>query len=194
MGRKLQTLTLTQRHHDLLLKTSLKRSTSNALRERIQIVLKSYQGESQIQISFDLNLDYETVRLWRSRWISNYETLIQYEQGLENQGVPDPKLLKKMLLLLSDAPRKGAPRTFTDAQVDALVALACESPSDYGLIRTNWTHETLAEAAMSKGLFQTIAARTVGKLLLKKNYSLTKMNIGCSPVFKIGLNSPPESR
>ena len=43
MGRKLQTLTLTQRHHDLLLKTSLKRSTSNALRERIQIVLKSYE-------------------------------------------------------------------------------------------------------------------------------------------------------
>jgi transposase len=189
MGRKLQTLTLTQRQYDLLLKTSQKRSASNQLRERIQLVLKSYQGESQTQIAFDLKLDYETVRLWRSRWISNYETLVQYEQGFEGGGVPDHKLLKKMLLLLSDAPRKGAPRTFTDTQVDSLVALACESPMDYGLIRANWTHETLAEVAVSKGLFQTIAARTVGKLLKKKNYSLIKMNIGSFPASPTGTNS-----
>lgn len=194
MGRKLQTLTLTQRQYDLLLKTSQKRSASNQLRERIQVVLKSYQGESQTQIAFDLKLDYETVRLWRSRWISNYETVTQYERGLEGMGVPDHQLLKKMLLLLSDAPRKGAPRTFTDAQVDSLVALACESPTDYGLIRTNWTHETLAEVAVSKGLFPTIATRTVGKLLKKKNYSLTKMNIGSFHESPTGTNSRFELR
>jgi transposase len=194
MGRKLQPLELTRRQYDLLLKTSHKRSTSKHHQERISILLKSYHGESQTQIAGDLCLNYETVRLWRSRWITHYPVLTAYECGIQDAGVPDHKLLKKMLLLLSDAHRKGAPRVFTDEQDDLLVALACESPTDYGLIRTNWTHETLAEVAVSKGIFQDIAARTVGKLLKKKSYSLTKMNIGSSLASKIGRNSPPESR
>jgi transposase len=189
MGRKLKHLELTTRQYDLLLKTSQKRTASQHHRERIQIVLKSYQGESQTQIAFDLNLNYETVRLWRSRWISTYETLCDYERGIDDVGVPNHQLLKKMLFLLSDAPRKGCPRVFTDAQEDLLVALACESPTDYGFVRTNWTEETLAEAARSKGIFQTIAARTVGKLLKKKNYSLTKTSIGSSLGSRIGPNS-----
>jgi transposase len=98
-----------------------------------------------------------------------------------------------MLLLLKDARRKGTVRKFSSEQDDLLVALACESPTDYGLIRTNWTHETLAEVAVSKGIFQEISARTVGKLLKKKNYSLTKTNIGSSRASPIGMNSSPES-
>lgn len=192
MGRKLKHLELTTRHYDLLLKTSQKRTASQHHRERIQIVLKSYQGESQTQIAFDLNLNYETVRLWRSRWVSSYEILTQYELGIQDKGVPDHKLLQKMLFVLSDSPRKGAPRVFSAEQDDLLVALACESPTDYGLIRSHWTQETLAEVAVSKGLFQTIAARTVGKLLKKKNYNLTKMNIGSSLGFKTGKHSRSE--
>jgi hypothetical protein len=105
--------------------------------------LKSYHGESQTQIAGDLNLNYETVRLWRSRWVSSYEILTQYELGIQDKGVPDHKLLQQMLFVLSDAPRKGAPRVFRAEQDDLLVALACESPTDYGLIRSHWTQETL---------------------------------------------------
>jgi putative transposase len=192
MGRKLTPLILTERQYKLLLEISHKRSTSKQEQERISIVLKSSQGESQTQIAGDLNLDYETVRLWRNRWIENYALLTKYEQGIADTGVPDHKLVKKMLLLLKDAPRKGTVRKFNSEQDDLLVALACESPTDYGLIRTNWTHETLSEVAVSKGIFQKISARTVGKLLKKKNYSLTKTNIGSSRASPIGMNSSPE--
>ena len=192
MGRKLQMLSLTQRQYELLLKTSHKRSTPQHYHERIHIILKSYQGESQTQIAGDLNLNYETVRLWRSRWIHHYPLLTEYERGIADGGVPDPQLVKKMLFLLSDEPRPGAPRKFTMEQDDYLVALACESPTDYGLIRTNWTHETLAEVAVSKGLFQELSARMVGKLLKKKNYSLTKTSIGSSRALPTGTNSRSE--
>lgn len=192
MGRKLQMLALTQRQYDLLLKTSHKRSTSQHHHERISIILKSYSGESQTQIAGDLQLNYETVRLWRGRWIDLYPLLTEYERGIADRGVSDHHLVKKMLFLLSDEPRKGAPRKFTSEQDELLVALACESPTDYGLIRTNWTHETLAEVAVSKGLFQEISARMVGILLKKKNYNLTKMNIGSSRGSSTGTNSRSE--
>jgi transposase len=194
MGRKLQPLKLTERQSELLLKVSHKRSTSKHHYERISIILKSAQGESQTQIAGDLNLNYETVRLWRTRWIQQAEILTTYERGIADGGVPDHQFIQKMLLLLSDDARKGAPRKFTSAQDDLLVALACEAPTDYGLIRTNWTHETLADVAVSKGLFQEISARMVGKLLKKKNCSPTKMNIGSSRASKTGPNSLPESR
>jgi transposase len=168
MGRKLTRLELTPRQYDLLLATSNKRATAKHHRERIHIILKSSQGESQIQIAGDLGLNYETVRLWRSRWIAEYSVLIEYELGIGGAGVSNHKLILQMLLLLSDAPRKGAPRVFTTEQDELLVALACESPTDYGLIRTNWTHETLAEVCVTKGIFSQISTSYLGKLLKKK--------------------------
>lgn len=168
MGRKLQPLLLTSRHHSLLSGLVVQRSTERQYSERISIILKSFAGESQTNIAQNLGLDYETVRLWRSRWIASYDILLVYEQGIGGGGVKDHQLIAKMLEILSDKARSGAPRIITVQQEQLLTALACESPADYGIIRTNWTHETLAEISIKQGIFEQISPRYVGMLLKKK--------------------------
>ncbi len=168
MGRKLQPLLLTSRHRTLLSELVSQRSTERQYTERISIILKSNAGESQTNIAQQLGLDYETIRLWRSRWILFYDTLLIYEKGIDGVVVKDHKLVIKMLEVLSDKARSGAPRVITVQQEQLLTALACESPTDYGIIRTNWSHETLAEVSIKKGIFEQISARYVGILLKKK--------------------------
>jgi transposase len=168
MGRKLQPLLLSIRQYNLLSNFITKRSVDRQYIERVSIVVFSYEGQSQTAIAQNLGLDYETVRLWRSRWLSSYCVLLDYEKGIGGAGIKDYQLLDKILSLLSDKPRSGAPRVITVAQEQLLTALACEPPCDYGVIRTNWSHETLAQIALEKGIFEQISARYVGKLLKKK--------------------------
>jgi putative transposase len=161
-------LEISERQQMLLEEELKKRTTLSQYKERIPIILRSHGIESQAAISVSLGINYETVRLWRGRWIESYSKLIIYEQGIGCKGVKDHELLSKMLLILSDKPRSGAPRAITSAQEGLLTALACESPQDYGIIRTNWSHETLAQVAIEKGIFESISSRYVGKLLKKK--------------------------
>lgn len=169
MGAKSKhTLELSTRQEYLLSDELKKRTTLSQYKDRIPIILRVHRGDSQAAISRSTGLNSETVRLWRSRWIGEYEKLAIYEAGSDGKGVKDHELLSKMLGILSDKPRSGAPRVITAAQETLLTALACESPQDYGLIRTNWTHETLAQVSLEKGIFEHISPRYVGKLLKKE--------------------------
>jgi putative transposase len=169
MGRKSKgNVNLSIRQKTLLEAELKKRTILSQYKARIPVVLRSYEGESQAAISLSSALDYETVRLWRNRWIDAYDELLAYEKGVGGKGVKDHELMSKMLAIFSDKPRSGAPRVITAAQEDLLTALACESPQDYGIIRTNWSHETLAQMAIKKGIFERISPRYVGKLLKKE--------------------------
>ena len=79
----------------------------------------------------------------------------------------------KILSYLEDAPRSGAPKIFTLAQTQQIVALACQKPTEHGIEMTTWTHEMLAHIAISKGIVDTISSRYVGILLKKKPPSTT---------------------
>lgn len=174
MGAKSKrVLELSIRQSTLLEEELKKRTTLSQYKERIPIIMRVYKGESQTAISRSTGINYESVRLWRNRWIDEYEDLLMYEQGLGGKGVKDHELLSKMLEILKDKPRSGAPRVITSAQECLLTALACELPSDYGLLRTNWTHATLAQIAIEKGIFASISSRYVGKILKKKQVTTT---------------------
>lgn len=66
---------------------------------------------------------------------------------------------------LSDAPRRGAPPTFTAEQTCAIVALACEAPDASGLPLSHWSASDLAREAVKRGLVPAISPRTVGRFL-----------------------------
>lgn len=163
-----KSLKISERQKKLLEEEGKKRTTLRQYSERIPIILRISGGESQSEISRSMGLDYESVRLWRSRWIEEYDKLLIYEAGVGGKGIKDHELLSKMLEILSDKARSGAPRVITREQEQLLTALACESPEDYGIIRTNWTHQTLAEVAIKKGIFEQISSRYVGTLLKKE--------------------------
>jgi putative transposase len=159
------------RIYDLLAQESRKRTLPSHHRERIKILLQaSHQGggQSNGQIKRDLDISYNTVKTWRNRWPTFYPAILTYELGSDGKGVSDSALLSHILSYLEDAPRSGAPKTFTLSQVQQIVALACQKPHEHGIEMTTWTHEMIAHVAITKGIVETISSRYVGVLLKKK--------------------------
>jgi hypothetical protein len=66
---------------------------------------------------------------------------------------------------LQDAPRSGAPGTFTPEQLTHLFAIACESPADSERPISQWTSRELADEMQKRGIVKSISARHVGRLL-----------------------------
>ncbi|MBI2378258.1 MAG: transposase [Deltaproteobacteria bacterium] len=65
---------------------------------------------------------------------------------------------------LGDAPRSGAPPTFTAEQLTQLIALSCKNPKDFGAEVTHWTPAELALKAVDLKIVPTISPRHVGRL------------------------------
>src|SRR5208282_2363436 len=65
---------------------------------------------------------------------------------------------------LADAPRPGAPATFTPEQICAIVALACEQPAEASdLPLSHWSRSELARCAVERGIVDRISNSSVGR-------------------------------
>ena len=82
-------------------------------------------GKNNQQIARELQINRETVRIWRGRWLEARESLISVELQEEGQK----QLMSHIRQILSDAPRPGAPATFTPEQIVQVVAVACSDPA-----------------------------------------------------------------
>ncbi len=67
--------------------------------------------------------------------------------------------------LLADAPRPGAPDTFTAEQIVQIINLACTPPADAGRPVDAWTPRELAAEAVKRQLVSSISPRSVGRFL-----------------------------
>jgi putative transposase len=78
----------------------------------------------------------------------------------------DPAALAQAIAaVLADAPRPGAPGTFTAEQVVQIITLACRPPEQLGRPVAAWTPRELADEAVKQGIVDTISPRTVGRFL-----------------------------
>jgi transposase len=132
-------------------KTALERllrahSTPQQLALRARIILLAGDSKGVRETARIVAVEAKTVRLWRRRWLA----------GKDADSVADR---------LADAPRSGAPATFTTEQVCAIVALACEPPSASGRPITHWSQNELAREAVRRGLVSRISQRSVGRML-----------------------------
>jgi putative transposase len=139
----------------------MRRSTSpQRLVRRGKIILAAAAGTSNTKITQDLQVDHETVRLWRARWGAALSRL----EAIEATG--KPKLLKQAIeVLLADEPRPGAPATFTFEQFMQIMALACEKPEVADRPVSTWTPRELADEAVKRGIVKQISPRTVERFL-----------------------------
>lgn len=108
-----------------------------------------------------LGLTRLTVRLWRDRWLQAAPQLQQAEQ----EHVAEPALLALLQRLLADAPRPGAPASFSPEQIVQLVAVACEPPQQSGRPIDHWTARELADEVTKRGIVADISPRSVGRFL-----------------------------
>ena len=127
-------------------------STPQQVALRARMILHAAQGVGVRESARQLGVWPKTVRYWRRRW----------QQADEKRSVCER---------LTDAPRSGAPPTYTPEQICAVVAMACEKPSESERPISQWSQREIADEAIRRGLVSNISQRSVGRFLKKKQTS-----------------------
>jgi len=115
-------LSFTQQELDYLTKLSRSRNQTASIVERSKIVLLSYQGKNDIEISRELKVDYKTVREWIKRVLD-----LGVKEGLVDKS------------------RSGRPQDISAESRAWVVSLACMKPKDLGYPQEIWTQRLLVE-------------------------------------------------
>jgi len=138
-----------------------RQTSSQRLVRRLQIVLAAATGRNNEEIAGQHGLDRSTVRTWRARWLAAAPRL----EAAVAAGDDDRLLARLVADALDDAPRAGAPPTFTAEQVVQIVALACEPPPGSDRPVSHWTPREVAAEAVKRAIVPTISPRSVGRFL-----------------------------
>ncbi len=119
---------------------------------RARIVLAAAQGSPNVQIASELDINVDTVRLWRDRWA-----------GLQGIDMETLSLTER----LQDAPRPGVMPKFTSAQRCQMAALGCSAPAKAGRPISQWTGREIADELKARGIVEQISPRHAARLLKK---------------------------
>lgn len=177
MGQHIK-INLSSRVEVILNQLVSKRTIKKHFELRINIVLMSAKTISYQTIKKKLQTSEPTISFWRQRWYNNQDKLQTFITGIDNQNVTDNNIKKEILTILDDAPRSGTPAEFTDEIQKKIMAVACESPQQYELPFSHWTHKELAKQVIKLGIVNSISGGHLGRLLKKTNYRHTSQNIG----------------
>ena len=110
-------------------------------RLRALIVLLAARGYATAVIAARVGVSIDTARTWRNRFAAT---------GMNG---------------LTDRPRAGRPRRFTELQRAEVKALACELPATRGVPLAKWSCLDLALEVVRAGITDTISASTVRRIL-----------------------------
>ena len=152
-------IVVSERQQSLLEEFSKSRTVGKGIVQRATIVLLGFAGLPNEEIALRVGLNRQQVGLWRQRWRDAWDSLCVWE-------CTEPHRLREAILdLLSDAPRPGAPATYTAEQVAQIVALACELPKLSGRPIDHWTLRELRDEAMARKIVEEISPSQVGRFL-----------------------------
>jgi putative transposase len=152
---------LSARLRGILEHLARRQTSSQRLVRRLQIGLAAADGHNNDQIARLRGIDRATVHTWRTRWLTQAPRL----ETAISAGDDDRLLARLVTDALDDAPRAGAPPTFTAEQVVQIVALACQPPPASDRPVNAWTPRELAEEAITRGIVTTISPRSVERFL-----------------------------
>lgn len=140
-------LNLSDGERDQLQQLVNRHNTPQQIALRARIILMASEGQNHREIARNLDLNRQTARLWRNRWLETEGKELSIEQRLQ------------------DLERVGTRPKFSMEQVIELFALACSPPSDYGRPISHWTARELADEIIKQGMIPNISVRHVGRLL-----------------------------
>jgi putative transposase len=138
-------------------------TTPRKLAERARMILLAAAGTGVRETARQLGVWPKTVRHWHRRWRTAAASVPQAKAGAAS-----------VAQRLSDAPRPGAPATFTPEQICAIVALACEQPAaESDLPLSHWSRSELARCAAERGIVDRISNSSVGRFFKTGRTSAT---------------------
>lgn len=150
---------ISERQQKLLEEFSKSRTIGKCFSQRASIILLGFTGMLNEEIAPQVGLNRIQVGIWRQRWRDAWEGLCVWE-------CTEPHRLREAILdVLSDAPRPGAPATFTAEQVSQVVALACEPPKLSGRPIDHWTLRELRDEAIKRKIVTAISVSQIGRFL-----------------------------
>jgi len=155
------TVEVTPRQRKLLEELTKTGSTPQGLADRCRIVLMSVDERTNLEQAAALGVDRQRVRRWRARWGAAKDRLA----AAEEEGASEKDLRALVVGVLRDKHRDGGVTKFGPGQVAAIIALACEPPSDSGLPVSHWTPPELAREAAKRGIVESISPRQVDRFL-----------------------------
>jgi len=154
-------IVLSDRLRAVLERLVRRQTGSQRLVRRLQIVLAAADGHNNDQIARHCGIHRSTAQTWRTRWLMIAPRL----EAAIIAGDDDRLLARLAADALDDAPRAGAPPTFTADQVVQIVALACEPPPGSDRPVSHWTARELADEAVKRAIVPAISPRSVERFL-----------------------------
>jgi putative transposase len=127
-------------------------STPQTLAERVRIVLLAAAGVGIAETAQQLGIWRKTAGHWRRRW---------------RDAAPSAGVAAR----LNDAPRRGAPATFTPEVICQIMALACEDPETLAIPISQWSQSELARQSVARGIVPSISHGSIGRFLKKRPIS-----------------------
>src|SRR5438093_8645994 len=114
-------LALSPAQRALLMALLRRSSCPQAMALRAKVVLGAAAGQRNEPLARELGCTPKTVRKWRGRWRDA-------DARLAAAGDDAAALAQTVAAVLADAPRPGAPGTFTAEQIVRVINLACRPP------------------------------------------------------------------
>ena len=130
---------------------------------RAKVVLAAEGGRGMTQVGLELGCSRELARRWRDRFAAAVAGWGEAAAGWDVDTLTD-----KVVGVLEDRERSGAPCTFTPEQLCRVMAVACEKrPEECGRPVSHWTARELADESVMRGIVPAISPRHVGRFLKK---------------------------
>ena len=126
-------------------------STPQKLAERARIILFAAAGLGVDETARQLGIWRKTAGHWRRRW-------------------RDAETPASVAARLSDAPRSGAPATFTPEEICQIIALSCEDPETLDVPISHWSQSEVARQAVERGIVKSISHGSVGRFFKRGQY------------------------
>jgi transposase len=157
--KKKPALVLSDRERAVLERVATSRTHARRYIQRAIIILRLAAGVTKYAIAEEVGLTRTVVYCWYNRWLEAQDKLTAA------RDVSDKEFRHLMAEILADAPRPGAPLTFTAEQVCQIMALACQKPEKLELPFTTWTPSELARVAVQREIVSSISPASVGRFL-----------------------------
>ena len=151
---------LSEKQLGILQELERSRTASQRLVQRASIILMAFDGSLNLDIASRVGLSRKQVGRWRRRWQESFDALVAIECRETTA-----ELKRAIEDVLSDAPRSGAPCTFTAEQVTGILAVACEATEQSDRPINRWTQRELRDEVIQRQIVESISVSQVGRYL-----------------------------